>query len=445
MSAILLRSLLRLSPAKKPTAPRFFAPRQRLGFLGLLLATLCLVANPASLAAQENLLTLTEAEAVDIALSTEAITALREARSLAASGRIAQTRLWPNPLIALEREHDVIGPSREAETSLIIEQAVPLPRRRRLHTDAARAEAEAVDAESHLFEAAIATEVRAAFYELLLAQHLRDGYGDAQQRLGELIGVMERRVEAGDAAPYELERLRLEEAELRATLAGQEATLHDHTTYLSGWLDTDATIIATGDLLPEQLPTVDDLDDAIAAHPRFQAAQHRIDALDLRHQAAAQWWLPDLFLSGGFVMSNDPAATEPARSLGYIAGIGIALPLFDRGQALRQVLDGESLELQWTINLERDLLLARADSLARRAREFHEATEAYRVDGLERSHRVLALARQAYDGGESTILELIDAHQGVLAAEIRAAELAIESRRALLELLELLSSTGDAP
>lgn len=413
---------------KKPRAYRFF----------LLAVALALFTHVAPLAAEENPLPLTEREVLDSALSSEVFSAQLQARKQAAEARVLEASLLPNPDLAIEHEQSFREPSANTETSLTIAQSFQVSGRRRLLTEAARTDVSAVALESRADKAALASMVRTAFYELLLAQNLSDAHEAALKRLQELIALLEHRVEVGDASPYELERLRLEAAELRAALSEHRAALSEHRAHLSAWLPTDHAVIAQGELLPTALPDDAALEVAFDEHPRFLAAEDHIAGLHLRRQAEDRWWLPDFRLEGGVALGSHP---------GFIVGLGIELPVFQRRQARRQELEARALEQRWSTRVERDILGARAASLASQARSLRGAAQEYGTDGLQRAHRVLRLARQSYDAGEATILELIDAYQSVLAAETRAAELAARSRRAHLDLLELLSSTlpGETP
>lgn len=75
------------------------------------------------------------------------------------------------------------------------------------------------------------------------------------------------------------------------------------------------------------------------------------------------------------------------------------------------------------------------------ARGLNDAARRFAGAAATASHRLVEIAEAAYRGGETTVLDLLDAYRGRAEADTRAVELALAARLARLE-LDLLAGSG---
>lgn len=419
-----------LQPVKKPIANRFF------GFL-ILMAAVTTVGTASAQESAQEFRAVTESEAVELLLRQQIHTERWEARVATSEADRIIAGAFPNPSLGYQREQLFSDPGQFEET-IEIEQRLPVSGRRGLETRAARSISRATAADVRNEQRQMRRRTRELFYELLYRRRVVEIHEQSVLRLQESIEIMERRVDAGESSPYELERLRREEAEITATLDTQLAQLESERAAFASWLGfsprDEAIIEARGRLLPDQLPAEQVVDDAIAAHPEIAAAEHRIDAFEFEGDAAARWWIPDLMLRGGFKREGH----GDSQDLGVQFGISAAIPVFYRGQGHQDRARARTIQTRFQRQWIEQQITARALGLLRQTRRLAETTLTYREDSVDGARRVLELAEQAYEAGEAGLLELLDAHQSLLDARLREIDLSAQTRRTHIELRSLI-------
>ncbi len=422
---------------KKPIGHRFSLFRTLL--LGIVVISL--IATPTG--AQETPISepLTEAQALHLAGDHPGFEAYWAAFQANADAETRIAQALPNPDFRWTREQLFSDPT-ETEDTLTIEQRLLTSGQRRLNVEAARADALATGEEIRVERASHRHQVRISFFELLYRQEVITAYRNAAVDLERAIESYRQRVEAGESSRYELERLRLERAEYEAITGEETAAIYQIRGELAAHLGddglSDETLSVQGELLPREIPDDDAIREALAVHPELIASDHRIDSQTLRSQAARRIWIPDLLIHAGLKRGRGGGE----RHLGWEAGVAVALPIFYRGDGEVSQADARhDAEVAWRGLLE-DRAATRAMAQARSARRYLAITDEYEVEGLERARHLFALAEQSYLAGEMSLLEFIDAHSGLIAAELRYLELAATTRAELINLQKLLE-TGD--
>lgn len=414
---------------KKPTINRFFVV--------LWTATFAITNGASAHQDDSDIRELTESEVIELVLEDEPHTQRWESQLQERQADATIAEAFPNPSVGYHREQLFAGPTRFEET-VELEQRLPISGRRRLQTRAAREMTRAQQAQITDERTELRRQIRNLFYRLLYRQRFVEIHRQSVNRLDEAIEVMERRADVGESSAYELERLRREKADFQASLDTAASRMQQDRAELAGWLgippEDASSLQLRGRLLPDELPDEQDVADQIGAHPTLVAAGHRIDAYDLEAEAASRWWIPDLVVRGGFKRERH----GPNGDLGFEAGLFVALPLFYRGGGHRDRARAQSMQARATRRWHQESMTARTLGLVRQTRRLVEATTDYQRESVDRSQRILRLAEQSYEVGEARLLELLDAHQGLLDARLRRLELATEARNSFVELLSLI-------
>ena len=422
-----MSSLVCLKYTKKPIAGRCFAS---------LLLGVTMLGAALSVQAEElvDFEVISEEEALERALQRPELTGQWEAQLASAEAGVLTAGAFSNPWIGFEREQ-LFGDPQSSENTLVVEQLFPLGGRRRLQRDAARLEADATEYLVHTESAELAREVLQSFYQVLGLQVIIEAHNESLVRIEESLERMVRLVERGESSRYELERMRREKADITADLATARAELDNQRSLLAGWVGQESgqALYASGGLLPGAIPTDEEVVSAMGGHARLVAADRQIEALALEQKVAARWWVPDLMLRAG--MKTESGET---RNLGYVAGAGLSIPIFYRGRGEELAAQADLAAATERRVLSEEILTARALGLARQARGLREAALEYQREGVDRARDILELTAQSYAGGEAGILELLDAHRGVLEAQLREVELAGHCRQKVVELRSLL-------
>jgi len=142
-----------------------------------------------------------------------------------ARARLRQAGLRPNPALDFEQTNGVLNSPGERVTSVGLAVPLEVGGRRQRRIDLAQAELAAAEAEVADRERRLANEVRAAYAEALAAQRELSLTAEINNIDTQTVRVVEARVGEGEAAPLELNLLRVELERLRSRRALVEGKL----------------------------------------------------------------------------------------------------------------------------------------------------------------------------------------------------------------------------
>jgi outer membrane protein, heavy metal efflux system len=397
------------------------------------LAFCCAIAPTAAVGQAHDTLTVADAvfQALEYAPALAGQRARLQGERLAApeAGRLPNPTLtWQgqglrrNPPLPLQPDH-----------SIFATQPIPLGPQRGAARRLAHTAIAVADADLALQREAITLDVVDLVVDTLGVGRLAGVLDDQRASLQELVRVQRRRVEEGVASEGDLRRLEAEEARL-ALAAGrsraEERRVRAAVCVWTGRVSCDSLRIMWPDAAdaPPADPAL--VDARLAVRPAVQTARAEAEqarrAADL---AEASVW-PSLEVSGGY------ARTQWLDT--GMAGIGIAVPLFERQRAQRarasaaraaaeldlaQVERQARLELMQTAGLAADL---QAQVRLQSAALMDPALAAQRA------------ARSAYREGEVDLLRLLDAERLVADARTDVALLETDALRAALRARVLL-------
>lgn len=413
--------------AIKPINNRFFVA------LCFFIAALCVArpANAQKLADSE--LVLTERQAVRKALERPALDNLWRSQVTSDEASALRAQAWSNPRFEYSREQSFEDPQTLAEDYVLLEQALPISGSRGLRGDAARARARATKLETHANARKIATRVRHLFYRVLALQRrieTRTAWIDQMELVEQ---KLVQRAEAGESAPYDVERLRREIADVHAESASDRAELAGAKAQLVGLMGmnlSQSNLRVEGELLPTELLDKKTLRRAVANRPELAAATERSNAAQLDIDAASRWWIPELILRGGYKSVD----IGPQRFHGFVAGIALDIPLFNRAEGERMEAKAAHIRAKSRSELLKQQLQADVLEASKKVRMLAEAANTYRTESVERAQNNAMIAQQSYEAGEVGILELIDAYDGVVGSRLRLQKMTAEARYYQIEL-----------
>ena len=387
--------------------------------------------------AQGAAMKLTEQTAVERSLARQALQSRNAGTLDAADSDVLQARTLPNPVFGYAREPLDGSIADERQITYSLSQRFELGGKRGLRIDAATARLDAARSDVRSLEKSIANEARKRFHEALALQMSAAALTAWERRLVDAEDVSRRLEKGGEVAGYDRRRVGRE----RATAASRSrAALAD----LSRSVDALRALIGAapqtaldleGPLLPAALAPLPAYLANLDSRPDLKALEARALAFQYEERLAEQGRIPDVTVSAG-VKQVDRGNLNDS---GFVLGLSIPVPIFERGEAGRRRAAGQSKAVQ----AEREIALAKAQGDVRglwsQASQLRLAAEEFRREAVEGSRRLAQIAGTAYRGGELGILELLDAHRGLAEAETRALELELAARAALLE-LELVTT-----
>lgn len=376
---------------------------------------------------------LSETEALARATALPETAALDIATGDAARADAQAVRRFENPELHIARER--VSGSLGTETEWTAEVTQPLGingANGRLRA-AAAAEVQAVDADISRRKALRLAEVRKSYAECGAAAERVTILAEQDRRLREVERIISLRAKVGDAAGYDLRRVRLEARGVAAqkTLADGElraacATL----SRLTG--ETDAR--ATEPLFALLRPARPMLEKG-SARSDLEAQRYRVTAAQAQADAARRQRLPDLAIGAGYKRLSDGGLSAS----GATVSLGIRLPIFSGSGASRaaesrkRAAEAELALSTATIAADRDAAFARAEAA------YDAALIAART--AEDARRIADIADAAYQGGETDVTDLIDGYRAGAEARTNAIDLAERALKARAD--HLLAQEGD--
>ena len=359
-----------------------------------------------------------------------------EANALGAEADQAARPL--NPSIVLELENfsgsGALSGFDQTETTIAVEQTFRLGNKRGLGERAARARQALASAECAVILREAELQAALLYADLLAAQELRDLAAESAELSDRLAATVERRVDAGAAAPPELSRARADAAALRASAAGAEAEIETRRYALASlWGEADPQF---GPVLAGEGFFSVEPGDSLSENPRLDAADAALRVREAETALARSAALPDVTVSAGF------RRFEETGDEALVAGISVPLPLFDRGRdaARASALRADAALLDRRIAEQRLLSEQRSATASRRAAQAR--LDILEQDALPAALEAYSAAERGYQVGRFDLTTTLNARAVLLETQVAL----IEARRALLsEDLRLRALIGASP
>ena len=300
-----------------------------------------------------------------------------------------------------------------------LSQALPFPGKRRLRGEVALAEAEASSQEFEEERLRLAATASLLFDEYYLAARSLERNASHLALLEELSQVALARYESGTASQQDA---LLAEAELADLLHGA-VLLETAQRRAAARINTLLHRLPELPLPPPPaalaVPTELDVDvatlteRALVERPELRAARARVAAREQAVALARREYFPDFTLSGTYDRFWQEKPLQPMLGL----ALNVPLQLGGRRGALEQAnaeLAGARSEAQRAEDFVRLAVTTGVDRL----REAHHLVELARDRMLPVARDRLVASRAAFESGQGSFLELIDAERGLRSAEL---------------------------
>lgn len=359
-----------------------------------------------------------EDTAIERALAREGVSARDDAERAASVAEIGLIGPRDNPSVEVSRE----GASGDSEYQLGIVQPIDLNGRRGSLRDAARADGLATEAEIARRRQLLAGEVRQAYVQCAAARAQLDVWQRYTDELAEAERVSTARAEAGDTAVYDVRRVRVERRAAEAQLARARGDVA---------ADCAALASLTGLTDPQvELAAITRLTSAAQSGERADllAGERRVEAAEYRVRAADQARLPQLGVGVGLLRRTDGIDT----AYGPIVSVGATVPLWNSGSAAVRREEARAAALESELLIARRRIEAEQNAAAARLAAAREAAVTA-VGAREDASRLGTIAETAYQAGEIGVVELLDAYEAALEADLSVIALATDAALAVVE------------
>jgi cobalt-zinc-cadmium efflux system outer membrane protein len=367
---------------------------------------------------------ITEEQAVRQFLATSPMAQVWQSHVDIARAEWRGRTLLANPSVAASQE-DAAG---SRDQFLTFQQTLPVTGRlnllRRAGTQAmtvARSEAE------RRRQIAVA-DFRKAFLDLAAAQQRAEVLRANSARLEELVRVLREREAAGEGSGFDVLRAERELADAGADAALARVAVEQARARLASFAPgIAAATIATVELPGGLPPIATAVAQAAEQRPDNRATRAQEELFQAQRSAASREAIPEPTISAGLKRTTVAGVADT----GYVAGLTIPLPVFNRGQADVQRFTSEGRRAA----AERLLLERQIEAEVR-------STHAAATQGLQLAREYdtgaasefLRSAEAAYQEGERGILELLDAYRLVSSTDLRRLELLRTAKEASIDL-----------
>ena len=335
----------------------------------------------------------------------------------AAEARVTQAGLLANPELELETENFLGGGDlhgfNAAESTAVISQPILLGGKRGRRQAVAESEHVLAGRDLEAARLDVIAGTTSAFYRVLAAQQ-------RQTLADELLGLAERfahtvqaRVDAGKVSPVEATRASIEVAQARVRLARAKRELEAVRVLLAAtWGSSRATFDHAAGALPEPTPppTLRQLRSLLMEAPEIERLENQIERQQRVLELERSFRIPDLTVSVG------PRRFEGTGQSAWVAGLALALPIFDRNQGSRRAAE---FELERTRRDTEAVRVALKAKLAATIERLHAAALEASTMGREvvpAANAAFAATEIGYSEGKFGFLDVLDAQRALFEA-----------------------------
>lgn len=337
----------------------------------------------------------------------------------------ASLRFQRNPTLEIEggaRRGDI----ESAEYGIEVGQELELPQRRTARMELARAVVSQQESLAKLAESEVLREVATAFLRAAEAQERAAVSASAKRLLEEALTIAERRYAAGDIAQLDVNLARAAVARADVEQRTSHALVKARLAQLQILLGLTGDLAIEGSLA--EMPSVDTGQVRAAATDRadVRAIDAQLAESEAERRLAGSMRWPDVGLSASYSREEGDRVT--------LAGVGLTLPLFNRGQEALALANARHARL----TAERGALLRAIEAevrggigtvtALRSASSEFQRTVLPLVDANER------LALESYEVGQIGLGDLLLVRREALDARSAFIDQLVETRLAEVEL-----------
>ena len=257
----------------------------------------------------------------------------QRARALGARVEVARAEtkvrtLLPTPSISYSREDAITK-----EDYLLIEQPIPVNGRLGLLRRAGDAAVNVQKEQSNYALLQLRSDLRLAFYELLLAQQREEAIRKGLSGLQELVRVLDEREREGEGSAFDRLRAERELADLQADLISTEAMRARLQTQVASFFasGTEASsLAATGQFdVSRALPDLATLiARALEIREDHKAQEEQLQQFSWERRAAERLRIPEPVLGGGMKRVQEAGMSDT----GHVISVIVPFPLFNRSR-----------------------------------------------------------------------------------------------------------------
>jgi outer membrane protein, heavy metal efflux system len=330
--------------------------------------------------------------------------AAARARVEAATGRVQQAGLLPNPELVGRIESAPIDSTGDAEYLAGISQGIPLGGRLSAATGLEKLDRERLNREAQVREIEVARAVRGAFATALYAQEVVQTHSDLVQAAADAVAIAQARVDAGDAVREELARAQMEHARVRLEFTKAQSIRQQAMLALMAAIGDPSIGVdsVAGDLATAlEIPTLEDLSDRLAQSPFMTALAADVAVERARLDLARAERVPDINLD---LLYRRLGETDQNA---FDAGFRIAVPVFDRSRGRLREARADAVAAESRATSAAYAMQVQLRNAHARLTQSIATAKALREEILPRAEQLVAAVQARYRAGDTSLSEVL--------------------------------------
>lgn len=370
-----------------------------------------------------------------------------------AKARLKQAGLRPNPSIDFEHTTGKLtNAQNESNTSVGFSLPIELGGKRQRRVDLAQAEINFTEMVVADKERRLANEVRAIYTEVLAAMRELEITNNLNNLDAQTTQIVEVRVKEGDAAPLEMNLLKVEVERLKSRRILIEGRLQAATLRLKNiiGLPIDEQIVFEQELTKTVVSTIPNLSDliqvALQTRPDLKAIRLEEEIAKAGLRLAKTQVIPDLTLSTRYSRENSSFDNTPVGAIFdkdnlFTFGVSINLPIFNRNQGIQAETSISITQAQRRREFLEQLVKTEVTTTYTRFITAQNASTNFEQGVINSSTNNLRIFREIYNLGEFKITDLITEQRRLVDSQREYTEVLAEKYRAWSDLQSAIGLT----
>lgn len=317
---------------------------------------------------------------------------------------------YPNPTLSFQSGRGTVrDPSGISITERYVTLSQPLewPGTRAARQQAAQAGVDSALASREETRLNLIAATKQAFYDLLLAERQTEMAIQNVRTMEEVRDAVIRRVEAGEAPPFEAVKVKVEEMKVQKEVVRVKGVVQSFQASLNsltaGALGTEFAIQGDFADWPEALHLPTFPEQALADHPVIMKWKKLVEEAQQAHRQEQQARIPNVTVSGSY--------QRDAGREGYVGAISIPFPVWHQRQ-------GDIAQAKGTLRQREAMLLRAKHELLKVIAQQIQLSQAaaaqiatYEQGLLKQAQEALRIAKVSFKFGEAGLLDVLDAQR----------------------------------
>jgi cobalt-zinc-cadmium efflux system outer membrane protein len=343
---------------------------------------------------------------------------------------------YPNPTLSFQSGRGTVrDPSGITLTERYVTLSQPLewPGKRAARQQAAQAGVDGALASREEAKLNLIAATKQAFYDLLLAERHTEMAIHNVQTMEEVREAVIRRVDAGEAPPFEAVKIKVEDMKVQKEVARAKGVVQSSQASLNsltaGALGPEFFIEGDFAAWPGALHLATLSKQALAHHPLIMKWGKIVEEAQQAHRLEQQARIPNLTVIGSYQRDAGREA--------YVGAISIPFPVWDQRQ-------GDIAQAKGTLRQREAMLLRAKHELLKGIAQQIQLSQAaaaqiatYEKGLLKQAQEALRIAQVSFKFGEASLLDVLDAQRVLQQTQVDYAQAKYDLSVALTELERL--------